>query len=197
MGPARVARLLFVTHPEVIVDPDLPVTGWRLSPSGIRRMRQFAESAEAAGVAAVWASPETKAAEAAAILAARRGIPVQLAAELGENDRSATGFLPPEEFERTADAFFAAPHSSVRGWERAADAQRRIRAMVERIAAGHGGGDLAIVAHGAVGALLLCAWLGRPIGRDADQPFQGHYFAAALPGCTPLHGWKAIAPREG
>lgn len=36
-----------------------------------------------------------------------------------ENDRSSTGFLPPEEFEVVADAFFAQPGVSVRGWETA------------------------------------------------------------------------------
>jgi hypothetical protein len=32
-----------------------------------------------------------------------------------ENDRSATGFLPPPEFEAVADAFFVRPLESVRG----------------------------------------------------------------------------------
>ena len=48
---------------------------------------------------------------------------------LGENDRSSTGYLPKAEFEAVADAFFARPEESVRGWERAVDAQRRIVAM--------------------------------------------------------------------
>ena len=41
---------------------------------------------------------------------------------IGENDRSATGFVPAEEFEALADTFFADPHTSIRGWERAIDA---------------------------------------------------------------------------
>ena len=45
---------------------------------------------------------------------------------IGENDRSATGFLPREEFWATADLFFAHPTESIRGWERAIDAQARI-----------------------------------------------------------------------
>lgn len=35
--------------------------------------------------------------------------------DLGENDRSATGYLAKEEFEETSDAFFAHPQESVRG----------------------------------------------------------------------------------
>jgi hypothetical protein len=43
-----------------------------------------------------------------------------------ENDRSATGFLPPDEFETVANRLFAEPLVSIRGWERAIDAQLRI-----------------------------------------------------------------------
>ena len=114
---------------------------------------------------------------------------------MGENDRSATGFLPPSEFEEVADAFFAAPELSVRGWERAVDAQTRIRKAVSRIVAGHGDGDLAIVSHGAVGTLLFCALAGRGIARSFDQPFQGHVWTARLPDLVPKTGWVPIAPR--
>lgn len=188
-------RLFFVTHPEVTVDPARPVPRWHLSDTGIRRMRHFAEGPEVAEVTSVWASTETKAIEAAGILAARLGLGVQVAADLGENDRSATGFLPPPEFEAMADAFFARPENSVRGWERAADAQARIVAAVTRILAGHEGGDIAIVAHGGVGTLLISHSRREPISRAADQPFQGHYWTATLPDCAIVHGWRPIAPR--
>ena len=190
-----VSRLIFITHPEVVVDPVVPVTQWRLSEAGIRRMRLFSASELVAGVSAVWASTEVKAIEAAGILAARLGQAVQFAEELGENDRSSTGFLPPAEFEGMADAFFAEPHTRVRGWETAANAQRRIRTTVDRILTTHRSGDLAIVAHGAVGTLLLCSYRGQPISRSADQPFQGHYWTASLHDPIVEHGWRPIAPR--
>jgi broad specificity phosphatase PhoE len=90
------------------------------------------------------------------------GIGFEVMAELGENDRSATGFLPPEEFERVADQFFANPETSIRGWERAIDAQTRIVRAVERI---ESKGPTAIVSHGAVGTLLYCHLAGKPIDR--------------------------------
>ena len=189
-------RLLFITHPEVTVDPARPVPRWHLSDTGIRRMRHFAESPEATGIAAVWSSTETKAIAAAGLLAARLSLGVQVAADLGENDRSATGFLPPPEFEAMADAFFARPQTSIRGWERAADAQARIVAAATRILDAHRGGDIAILAHGGVGTLLLSHYRGEPISRAADQPFQGHYWTAALPARTILHPWRPIAPRS-
>ncbi|ALN72171.1 histidine phosphatase family protein [Aureimonas sp. AU20] len=190
------ATLFFVTHPEVVVDPHTPVERWHLSERGIARMRHFAAREELKGIGAVWASTETKAIEAAGLLAARFGLGVQTERALGENDRSATGFLPPPEFEAVADAFFAAPEQSVRGWERAVDAQSRIARAVRTIAERHEGGDLAIVAHGAVGALLLSALAGRPISRREDQPFQGHVWRASLPDLALLQGWEPIAPRD-
>ena len=156
-------------------------------------MRQFAGSEVVATVTSVWASSETKAIEAAGLLAAGLGLGVRVARDLGENDRRSTGFLPPGEFERVANAFFAQPETSVQGWERAVDAQQRIRRAVNRILAEHGDGDLAIVAHGAVGTLLLCSYLRVPISRAADQPSQGHFWMADLPDLTVQQGWRSIA----
>ena len=188
------ASLLFVSHPEVVVDPAVPIERWHLSNHGIERMRAFSRSPVCAGVRTVWASGETKAIEAAGILAEALGLGVHVSKDLGENDRSATGFLPPAEFEETADAFFAAPDLSVRGWERAIDAQARVREAVLRILAHREEGDVAVVSHGAVGTLLFCLLSGHAISRSFDQPFQGHWWKADLPSLRPTSGWAPIAP---
>lgn len=186
--------IFFITHPEVVVDPGRPVPLWRLSAKGIERMRAFAATAEVRNVRVVWASQETKAIEAAGILAGALGIGVAVHPGLHENDRRATGFLPPAEFARVADEFFARPEESVRGWERAVDAQERVRAAFEAIAATDAGGDIAIVAHGGVGTLLWCHLANRPIGREHDQPFQGHYWSYRRDSRA-ISGWRPIAPR--
>lgn len=186
---------LFVSHPDVLVDPDVPVCRWRLSDRGVARMRAFVASPMVEGVREVWASTETKAIEAAGFLAARFGLAVNVHPELGENDRTSTGFLPPNEFELVASAFFARPSESIRGWETAAAAQARIsRAVDEILDRRKTTADVAILAHGAVGALLMCAMLGRPISRDLDQPFQGHFWSFDPNTRQVLHQWKPIAP---
>jgi broad specificity phosphatase PhoE len=189
-----VTRLVFVSHPEVVVDAGVPVPRWHLTDAGIAKLRRFAASGALAGVTAVWASTECKAIEAAGILAAALGLGVRVRADLGENDRSSTGFVPPPEFEQMADAFFAKPDVSIRGWERAADAQARIVAAVRAVVEGSPEGDVLVAAHGAVGALLRGHLLGAPISRALDQPGQGCWFAVALPDwrlATP--GWQALA----
>jgi broad specificity phosphatase PhoE len=148
-----------------------------------------------AGLRAVWSSEEQKAMDGAAILAKALGIPHHVLAALHENDRSATGYLPKAEFEETADRFFAEPETSVRGWERATDAQARIIHAVDTILERHGdGGDLAIVGHGGVGTLLLCHLMHCPIDRRFDQPpgQGGYYFAFEAKSRALLHGWRLI-----
>ncbi len=191
------STVFFVSHPEVVIDPARPVPRWHLSPIGIERMRAFAASLDEAPPGSVWASSETKAIEAAGILAGRFGLPVLVREGLGENDRSATGYLPPDEFERVADLFFARPEESVRGWERACDAQDRVVETARGILTEAPPGAVALVAHGGVGTLLLCHLLGRPIARDLDPPFQGNVFAYRRSDGSVLHGWKPIAPRPG
>lgn len=164
---------VFISHPEVEIDPARPVPRWHLAPAGIARMRWLAAQPAMAGLGAVWASDETKAIEAAGLLAAAFGLPVQVHPGLAEMDRGSTGFLPAAEFEATADAFFARPAESVRGWERAIDAQRRILSALEDILARPCQGGLALVGHGGTGTLLLCALAGLPIARRHDQPRQG------------------------
>ena len=78
------AALIFITHPEVTIDPATPVERWRLSDAGVRRMRLFAESGAVKNVASVWASGEAKAIEAAGLLAAGLGVGVKVAHELGD-----------------------------------------------------------------------------------------------------------------
>lgn len=65
-------------------------------------------------------------------------------------------------FEVLAEVFFSEPDQSVRGWETPIAAQARIRRAVSSILKrSKNSGDVAIVAHGAVGALLLCDFMGR------------------------------------
>ena len=189
------ARLFFVTHADVAIDPDVPVPQWGLNDRGRARHRAFARSDRLADVTAVWSSAEQKAVDAAKITAGILGTPHHIREDLHENDRSATGFLPGPEFEAVADAFFANPETSVRGWERAVDAQNRIVTACREICHTHPSGDVAIIAHGGVGALLNCYLRNVTISRRYDQPpgKGGHLLTIALPGWTLVGDWEDIA----
>lgn len=185
-------RVYVVSHPEVVVDPEVPVPDWGLSATGRRRLASLLAQPWAAGLTRVVSSTERKAVETAQALVASLGLPLVLDDQFGENDRSATGFVPPVRFEALADEFFARPGHSVAGWETARDAQRRIGAAVGRAVDG-AAGDVAVVTHGGVGTLLLCRLLGVPIDRRYDQPGQGSWYAFDPVTHQVDHGWRRLA----
>jgi len=187
--------IYLITHPEVVVDPSIPVPQWPLSERGRERMRALLGKAWVGEIASIYCSTEQKAVDGAAILAEHLSLPFEEREELGENDRSSTGYLPKEEFEATADEFFAHPGRSVRGWETASDAQRRIvRAVQSVLGRDRTSGSIAIVSHGGVGTLLLCHLAGRPIERSQDQPGGGggNYYAFCAETQALIHGWRPI-----
>jgi broad specificity phosphatase PhoE len=194
LTPAQ--TVYFITHPDVLIDPAVPVPNWPLSPRGRERMVRALVLPWVSNVRAVWCSTERKARDGASILAGHLHLPLAELAELGENDRSATGYLPKHEFEMVADLFFAHPELSVRGWERAVDAQRRIVAAIHSAlgASAKCGGNIAIISHGGVGTLLLCHLRGEAISRQHDQPPNngGNYYAFDADTRDLIHDWRQI-----
>ncbi|MCA1286749.1 histidine phosphatase family protein [Salipiger bermudensis] len=182
-------QLFYVSHAEVEIDPDVPVPDWRLSRKGRARHANFAE--RCAGVTSIYCSNERKAREGAELMAGLLELDVQVIDALHENDRSATGYLPSEAFERMADAFFARPEESVEGWERAVDAQARVLTALRRLVARDDRpGNIAVIGHGGVGALLRAHLLKEPIARSHDQPAGGgNVLRVALPDWRLLEGW--------
>jgi broad specificity phosphatase PhoE len=164
---------LYITHPQVRIDPAVAVPKWGLSETGAARARLAATRRWAGQLGRIISSDETKAIETAALVAAG-GLSVEVIEGMHENDRSATGFLAPPEFEKAADWFFANPTASFHGWERAIDAQARIVSKVEEVLRQHDPKvPVAFVGHGGVGTLLKCHLEKRPIARQGDQPAGG------------------------
>jgi broad specificity phosphatase PhoE len=194
-----VTDVYFITHPDVVKDPDVPVPRWPLSARGRERMAALLARPWVGGIGAIYCSDEQKALDGAAILAGHLGLTPLVAPELGEVDRSSTGYLPEEEHAAAARLLFERPDESVRGWETARHAQARIIAAIEAVlehareqgSEGAGGrgdiaiylleteflgrnsvsmGNIAIVAQGAVGTFYLCHLKGVPISMADAQP---------------------------
>lgn len=188
-------RVRYLTHPQVLIDPDKPVPNWSLNETGRARVQALvANLGLLVGTTRIISSDETKAIETAQPLAAALGIHVEIRPAMHENDRSATGFLPPPEFEAVADQFFANPYHSIRGWETAFSAQQRIVREVQAVLNGHEAGDILFVGHGGVGTLLYCALAGLPIDRKYDQGPGGGgcWFEFDLQDRMPSGGWMAM-----
>ncbi len=186
--------LWYATHPEVAIDPAVPVPEWGLSDVGRRRAHDLARRTRTLlpGLARVVSSAEAKAVETAGVVAAAHELAVEVRPGTHENDRSATGFLPPDVFEAHADAFFARPAESVAGWERAVDAQARIVAALADLIGSDDPdepGDVLVVGHGAVGTLWSCHLAGVPVDRRWDQPHPGHLLTVDRPTGRLLRRW--------
>jgi broad specificity phosphatase PhoE len=189
--------IYYIAHPDVMKSPDVPVPRWPLSARGRERMAALLVRPWVAGVGAVYCSDEQKALDGAAILGAHLGLSPVVVGELGEVDRSSTGYLPEAEHAAAARLLFERPDESTRGWETAHQAQERIvRAMDGVIAAHRLPGDIAIVAHGAVGVFLLCHLKGVPISMAEAQPGRdgGYYYAFDAATRAVRHGWVRIDP---
>ena len=180
----------YLTHPQVVIDPLIPVSSWGLSEVGKARTEAIASTGQLSRTTQIICSGERKAIETAEIIAAKLNVDVEVRDAMHENDRSATGFLVPDEFEVVANQFFAQPDVSIRGWERAIDAQSRIVREVEHVLARNRPGDVLFVGHGGVGTLLYCHYAGFAIARTHDQPAGGGcFFAFTKDGRRVEHGW--------
>lgn len=183
----------YLTHPQVQIDPVVPVPLWGLSEVGRARTEAIPATGRLLGTTQIIASGERKAIETAGIIAARLNVGVEVREAMHENDRSSTGFLMPDEFEAVANQFFAQPHVSIRGWERAIDAQLRIVGEIELVLARELPGDVLFVGHGGVGTLLYCHCCGFAIDRTHDQPAGGgHFFAFTKDGRRVQHPWRPL-----
>ncbi|XHE13146.1 phosphoglycerate mutase family protein [Agrobacterium deltaense] len=195
---------LYITHPQVRIDPTVPVPEWGLSETGAQRAREASRLPWAHALRRIVSSAETKAIETARILAETSGAEIEIVEAMHENDRWATGFLPPPEFEKAADWFFAHPQESFHGWEKAIDAQARIVSAVKTVLDRHDPQQpIAFVGHGGVGTLLKCHIEGRGISRSKDQPpgggnlFRFSIADFSLAAASPTCDWTAMETWQG
>lgn len=185
--------LIYITHPDVVQDPAVPVPQWPLSERGRARMAALFDDPWIRAVTRLYSSEERKALDGAAILSERLGLPAVAVAALGEIDRSPTGWLPHDEHAAAARACFERPQESVRGWETGVHAQERVSAAVNDLLAAAAPEDVvAVVGHGGVGTLLLCRLTERPIslserpaGADGGSTFVFDTVAGQL-----VRGWE-------
>ncbi len=187
------ARIYFITHPEVTIDRMIPMTEWDLSAIGRQRLEVLVTQPWMTTIDAIFASTERKARTTAERIATVRNLPVICLADLGEKDRSSTGFLEPNAYRQLRDAFFAHPTKSIQGWERAVDAQARIIHAIEHtIAQTSPSANVAVVSHGGVGALVLNHLQQTGIRKDDLPPSQGYYFVFTKDTCKLIQYWKPI-----
>ena len=148
-------KLILVKHAAPVVTPGVPPEKWVLSEQGRLHCRPLAEAVRAYEPTVVVASREPKAAETGEAVAAHLGVPFEAAAGLHEHDRSNVPHLPSREFISLVEVFFRKPAERVLGRESADEALARFERAVGDVLDRHPQGNVAVVSHGTVLALLL------------------------------------------
>lgn len=147
--------LVLIRHATPAITPGVDARDWPLSTEGRAGAATLAENLAAYEPSQVVSSAEPKAAQTAAIIAARLGVPVEIVPGLHEHDRRGVGLLGRKAFEAAVARFFARPTELVLGRETAEEASQRFwQAVTGVIARAEAGRDILVVTHGTVLSLF-------------------------------------------
>lgn len=166
-------KLILIKHASPRVDPDVPSEQWELSDEGRARCIPLAQAVRSHSPAIIVSSSEPKARETAQLLAKELGVDFEEGADLYEHDRSNVPHMPGREFISMMELMFRRPGELLLGDETADEAGDRFEQAVEQVLAAHPAGNVAIVSHGTVIALLLArhgAGRGFQIWREMGLP---------------------------
>jgi broad specificity phosphatase PhoE len=148
-------KLILIKHASPLVIPGTPPEKWKLSDKGRESCGPLAEAIRPHAPAVIVASDEPKARETAEILGQTLGVGVETSPGLHEHDRSNVPHMRSGEFISHMEVFFRKPTERVLGRESAVAALDRFESAVNNVIASRlGDGNIAIVSHGTVIALL-------------------------------------------
>lgn len=186
-------RILYLSHPEVSIDPQTPVAEWKLSGQGRRRLVAATARGWPGRGWRIVTSPEMKAQQTAELFANAFALPLHIHPDMHEVDRSSTGYIPHDQHEVLANTLFAHPETGPMGWESAAAASARVTKAFQEVMA-EVSDNLLFIGHGAVGTFLWCALTKTPITRAADQRRGGSFWAGTYgpAGFAAGHPWQGL-----
>ncbi|MDO8487240.1 MAG: histidine phosphatase family protein [Candidatus Curtissbacteria bacterium] len=153
-------KLIFITHPAVDVDPTIPINQWHVSKDGQKQIDNLLTLPFWSEVDVIYSSQEGKALNTANKIKSHfdhlKSPAPEGTFDLHEIDRSATGVLPKDVYDKAIEEFYLYPNKSYKGWETANAAKERIFKVVSQIIDDNPNKTVAIVGHGATGTLLAC-----------------------------------------
>ncbi|HEX4301183.1 MAG TPA: histidine phosphatase family protein [Rhizomicrobium sp.] len=152
-------RIVFIRHGKPQIVESVPSAQWRLSQEGKMASAALAPLLSDYTFKDIASSPEPKAVDTAAALAAPLGLGVETDPGFAEHARGSVGFIPLAQLEASIARFFASRDEIVFGDETADAAYARFAAALARQTA-KGARDIMIVTHGTVLTLHLARTLG-------------------------------------
>ncbi len=166
-------RLLLIRHGESSANAEGRLQGhldFSLSQRGRRESDQLAERLSGLSIAALYASPLTRARETAELIAGRVGLAIEERSALMERNVGELAGLTREEIRARYPGYVRArtevrPDVGIAGFESDADLTQRVMAGLAAIIEGHPEQTVAVVTHGGVIATFLRQTLSLPIAR--------------------------------
>ena len=156
--------MYFITHPEIIPDPSLPLSLWDYSDSGAERWEKILKKLWIKNIEKIYSSPQQRARKAAQQMADELHYELHVRDDLDAVGGSNPEKLSPEARAAGMQLFYKFPQQNMNGWEKATDAQKRIIHAIEEILKESPGLEhVAVVCHEDLGNLLICDFKQIPI----------------------------------
>ncbi len=149
--------LILVRHAAVAVDTAVSAHKWELTEDGRIQTAKLASTLQPYTPTRIFTSPEPKAQQTAAVLAAQWQIPCSVQSGLEEHHRHGEPYLSREQFLQKIANLFARPDALVFGRESGAEARMRWETAVSQCSQQHPEENIVIVTHGTVLTLVLAA----------------------------------------
>jgi broad specificity phosphatase PhoE len=169
-------KLIFITHPDVIIDKDIPIDKWKLSPDGLETVERLSSESFWSEVEIIYSSSEPKASTVAEIIALKSHVP--LAKEYKKEclcEVLHRTFIEPDLYAVAVEKWYLDPTGHPQGWESVNEAQKRIVACVSEIMLQNRDKTVVIVGHGGTGTLLKCFIKGVSPSYQEDPQQTGKY----------------------
>jgi broad specificity phosphatase PhoE len=149
--------LILVRHAAVAVDTAVSAHKWELTENGRLQTTHLANTLQPYAPNRIFTSPEPKAQQTAAVLAAQWQIPCPVQSGLEEHNRQGEPYLSHERFLQKITSLLARPDELVFGRECGTAARMRWETAVSQLNQQYPQETLVIVTHGTVLTLALAA----------------------------------------
>ena len=182
-------KLIYVTHPTFELDKSKLPHEWELSENGLKQAKLLVEMPFWKEVNVIYSSIEPKATQVAKIASEKYNIPWFKEKDLGEANRTATPFLPMEEYMDAVQQAYNNPDSNINGWESHHQMMKRNAIILEKIKKNNPDKTIVIVGHGGAGTTVKCTIKSIEPNFTEDPKQTGCIFIADLDTNTIIQDW--------
>lgn len=172
-------KLIYISHPAVNIDKTKPPHMWGLSKIGFEEAKTLLQKPFWSEVDIIYSSNEPKATQVASLASEKYNIQWIQEEKLGEADRTATPFMPLEEYMDAIQQCYVKPSENIKGWESHHHMMERNISALEEIKK-ENKKTIVIIGHGGAGTTIKCYIKGVKLNFSEDPKRTGCIFIADL-----------------